>query len=183
VSRGSAIECRICAEDPENNFFPSTGTIERLREPSGPGVRVESCIHTGYEVPIYYDPLISKLLTWGTTREEAIERMQRALAEYNIEGIRTTIPFHKAVMESEAFRKGEFDTGFVDDVFFPNYTGKSPSMPEVAAIAAALVADHERSQRSRHNEERRSEGQEGSRGNWRQPPGRATWGGWQLHQK
>jgi acetyl-CoA carboxylase biotin carboxylase subunit len=183
VSRGAAIECRICAEDPENNFFPSTGTIERLREPSGPGVRLESCIHSGYEVPIYYDPLISKLLTWGTTREEAIERMQRALAEYNIEGIRTTIPFHKAVMESEAFRKGEFDTGFVDEVFFPNYAGKTPSMPEIAAIAAALVADLERGQSSRRNEERRAEGRTGSRGGWKQPPGRAAWGGWQLHQK
>ncbi len=119
--RGSAIECRICAEDPENNFFPSTGLIERLREPSGPGVRVESGIYDGYEVPIYYDPLISKLLTWAPTRELAIARMTRALAEYDVEGIRTTIPFHKAVMESEAFRSGEFDTSYVDEIFFPTY--------------------------------------------------------------
>jgi acetyl/propionyl-CoA carboxylase alpha subunit len=181
MNRGAAIECRICAEDPENNFFPSTGLIERLREPSGPGVRVESGIHSGYEVPVYYDPLIAKLLTWGKTREEAIERMQRALSEYDIEGIRTTIPFHKAVMESAAFRDGNFDTGFVDDVFFPNYTGKKPSDPEVAAIAAALVADMERTLH-RPTGGDAGEGARG-RGSWKQPPGRAAWGGWQLHQK
>jgi len=180
MNRGAAIECRICAEDPENNFFPSTGLIERLREPSGPGVRVESGIHGGYEVPVYYDPLISKLLTWGKTREEAIERMQRALSEYDIEGIKTTIPFHKAVMESDAFRNGEFDTGFVDEVFFPNYAGKKPSDPEVAAIAAALVADAERSLHKPAGDA--GEGVHGRSG-WKQPPGRATWGGWQLHQK
>ena len=180
VNRGASIECRICAEDPENNFFPSTGLIERLREPSGPGVRVESGIHNGYEVPVYYDPLISKLLTWGKTREEAIERMQRALSEYDIEGIRTTIPFHKAVMESDAFRNGEFDTGFVDEVFFPNYAGKKPSEPEVAAIAAALVAEVER---SLHKPAEPASGGGTGRSGWKQPPGRAAWGGWQLHQK
>jgi len=180
MNRGAAIECRICAEDPENNFFPSTGLIERLREPSGPGVRVESGIHSGYEVPVYYDPLISKLLTWGKHREEAIERMQRALAEYNIEGIKTTIPFHKAVMESEAFREGEFDTGFVDEVFFPNYAGKKPSLPEVAAICAALVADAERSLHKR--EEPAPEGGRKG-GDWKRPAGTMPWGGWQLHQK
>jgi len=179
VNRGAAIECRICAEDPENNFFPSTGLIERLREPSGPGVRVESGIHGGYEVPVYYDPLISKLLTWGKTRDEAIERMQRALSEYDIEGIKTTIPFHKAVMESGAFRKGEFDTGFVDEVFFPNYKGKKPPDPEVAAVAAALIADIER---SLHKRDAPDSGGS-SENSWRQPPGRVTWGGWQLHQK
>ncbi len=173
-NRGAAIECRICAEDPENNFFPSTGLIERLREPSGPGVRVESGIHGGYEVPVYYDPLISKLLTWGETRKEAIERMQRALSEYDIEGIRTTIPFHKAVMESDEFRDGNFDTGFVDEVFFPYYSGKKPSDPEVAAIAAALIADTER---SLHKPVGGDAGAGGSgRSGWKQPPGRAAWG-------
>jgi len=180
VNRGAAIECRICAEDPENNFFPSTGVVERMREPGGPGVRVDSCIFMGYDVPIYYDPLISKLLTWGKTREEAIERMQRALSEYIIEGIKTTIPFHKAVMESDAFREGEFDTGFVDEVFFPNYAGRTPSAPEIAAIAAALIADSERAQHKREC----ADGSGGSgRSGWKHPPGTATWGGWQLHQK
>ncbi len=126
-------------------------------------------------------PLISKLLTWGETRKEAIERMQRALSEYDIEGIRTTIPFHKAVMESDEFRDGNFDTGFVDEVFFPYYSGKKPSDPEVAAIAAALIADTER---SLHKPVGGDAGAGGSgRSGWKQPPGRAAWGGWQLHQK
>jgi acetyl-CoA carboxylase biotin carboxylase subunit len=177
--RGSAIECRICAEDPENNFFPSTGIIERLREPSGPGVRVESGIYGGYEIPIYYDPLISKLLTWAPTRELAIARMQRALSEYDVEGIRTTIPFHKAVMESEAFRSGEFDTSYVDEVFFPMYSGRPMELPEVAAVVAALVRDAERSLAKPLEV-----GAEASaRGGWRQAPEKRTWGGWQLHLK
>ncbi len=177
--RGSAIECRICAEDPGNNFFPSTGLIERLREPSGPGVRVESGIYSGYEVPIYYDPLISKLLTWAPTRELAIARMERALAEYDIEGIRTTIPFHKAVMESAAFRDGEFDTSYVDEVFFPIYAGRAMALSDVAAVAAALVRESEKDQMQPL--EIAAAGT--SRTGWRQSPERRTWGGWQLHQK
>jgi acetyl-CoA carboxylase biotin carboxylase subunit len=178
--RGSAIECRICAEDPENNFFPSTGLIERMREPAGPGVRVESGIHAGFDVPIYYDPLVSKLLAWAPTRDQAIERMRRALSEYNIEGIKTTIPFHKAVMESEAFRSGDFDTSYVDEVFFPTYTGRTLPLPEVAAVAAALVRDAEREEAQPLAV---GAGAGTSRGGWRQPPERRTWGGWQLHLK
>ncbi len=177
--RGSAIECRICAEDPENNFYPSTGLIERLREPAGPGVRVESGIHAGFEVPIYYDPLVSKLLTWAPTREQAIERMKRALSEYNIEGIKTTIPFHKAVMESEAFRTGEFDTSYVDEVFFPMYAGREMPLPEVAAIAAALVRESEREEAKPLAVADAG----ATRGGWRQSPESRTWGGWQLHLK
>jgi acetyl/propionyl-CoA carboxylase alpha subunit len=179
VHRGAAIECRICAEDPENNFFPSTGLIERMREPAGPGVRVESGIHQGYDVPIYYDPLISKLLVWAPTREQAIARMTRALDEYHIEGIKTTIPFHKAGMASEEFRNGDFDTSFVDEVFYPRYAGKRPADPELAAIAAALVAEAERSR----PKPLAVGGASATRGGWRQSPGRITWGGWQLHQK
>lgn len=179
MRRGAAIECRICAEDPENSFFPSTGLIERMREPAGPGVRIESGIHQGYDVPIYYDPLISKLLVWAPTREEAIARMQRALDEYHIEGIKTTIPFHKAVMESDAFRRGEFDTSYVDEVFYPHYAGKKPVAPELAAIAAALVADAERSRPKSLAVGESS----AARGGWRQSPDRTTWGGWQLHLK
>lgn len=179
--KGSAIECRICAEDPENSFFPSTGLIERLREPAGPGVRVESGIHVGYEVPIYYDPLVSKLLVWAPTRAEAIERMKRALGEYHIEGIKTTIPFHKAGMDSEEFRKGEFDTSFVDDVFYPNYAGGSSEHSDIAAVAAALVADAGRGKHRPLSAAERRAGDGGSR--WRRPAGAAAWGGWQLHQK
>jgi len=179
--KGHAIECRICAEDPENNFFPSTGVIERLRAPSGPGVRVESGIHVGYEVPIYYDPLVSKLLVWAPTRAEAIERMKRALGEYHIEGIKTTIPFHKAGMDSEAFRKGEFDTSFVDEVFYPNYAGRGTKHPEIAAVAAALVAD---AQRVKPKPLAAADGGGRGGGNgWKRPAGTAPWGGWQLHQK
>jgi acetyl-CoA carboxylase biotin carboxylase subunit len=179
MHRGSAIECRISAEDPENSFFPSTGLIERMREPAGPGVRVESGIHQGYDVPIYYDPLISKLIVWAPTREQAIARMRRALDEYDIEGIKTTIPFHKAVMESDAFRDGEFDTSYVDEVFFPNYAGQAPADPELAAIAAALVAEADRLE----PKPLAVGGGAAGRGGWRQPPGRITWGGWQLHLK
>ncbi|MFH1502134.1 MAG: acetyl-CoA carboxylase biotin carboxylase subunit [Candidatus Eisenbacteria bacterium] len=179
--KGSAIECRICAEDPENSFFPSTGLIERLREPSGPGVRVESGIHVGYEVPIYYDPLVSKLLVWAPTRQDAIARMRRALGEYHIEGLKTTIPFHKAVMESDVFASGQFDTSFVDEVFFPTYAGGGTKHPEVAAIAAALVADAARARPKPLGDE--GSGGDGRRGGWRAPAGGAPWGGWQLHQK
>jgi acetyl-CoA carboxylase biotin carboxylase subunit len=92
--RGHAIECRISAEDPFNNFLPAIGVVEALREPLGPGVRVDSALYEGLDVTVDYDPLLSKLIVWGTTREEAIRRMRRALDEYQIVGVRTTIPFH-----------------------------------------------------------------------------------------
>jgi acetyl-CoA carboxylase biotin carboxylase subunit len=176
--RGAAIECRICAEDPENHFFPSVGVIDRLREPAGPGVRVESGLHVGYEVPVYYDPLVSKLIVWAPTRERAIERMKRALFEYYVEGIKTTIPFHKAVMESDAFLRGEFDTGFVEHEFFPKYAGRRMEIPEIAAIAAALLAHSEAGR-----ERPLSTGDAAPSGGWRRGPAAGAWGGWQLHQK
>jgi acetyl-CoA carboxylase, biotin carboxylase subunit len=111
--KGSAIECRIYAEDPKNNFLPSPGKITRLRVPSGPGVRDDTGVYEGWEVPIFYDPMISKLATWGATRAEAIERMKRALIEYHVGGIRTTIPFFEAVLDDEEFRRGEIDTGYI----------------------------------------------------------------------
>jgi len=103
---GAAIECRISAEDPAHNFMPSSGKIEELKEPGGPGVRVDSGIFEGFEIPLFYDPLISKLLVWASTRDEAIKRMRRALTEYKIRGIKTTIPFHEKVMENESFTPG-----------------------------------------------------------------------------
>jgi acetyl-CoA carboxylase biotin carboxylase subunit len=115
--RGSAIECRIYAEDPENNFLPSPGLITKLRIPGGPGIRDDGGVYEGYEVPIYYDPLISKLIVWGRDRLEAINRMRRALQEYIIKGIRTTIPFHLKVMESEKFIKGDINRYFIDIEF------------------------------------------------------------------
>lgn len=110
---GHAIECRIYAEDSQKNFMPSPGRITRLRTPSGPGVRDDSGVYEGWEVPIYYDPMISKLATYGATRTEAIDRMRRALQEYHVGGIRTTIPFFTAVLGDEEFISGELDTGFI----------------------------------------------------------------------
>lgn len=112
---GWAIECRLNAEDPLNNFTPSPGKLRRYRSSGGPGVRVDSGVHTGYTITPYYDSLISKLTVWGRDRMEAIERMKRALYEYIIVGVTTNIPFHKAVMNNEHFRRGELTTHFIDD--------------------------------------------------------------------
>ena len=104
--KGHAIECRINAEDPYNNFLPDAGRITSLTEPTGPGVRLESGIYAGFEVTPYYDSLLAKLVAWGETRAEAILRMRRALEEFRIGGIHTTIPFHQQVMDSTRFQGG-----------------------------------------------------------------------------
>jgi len=111
---GHAIECRINAEDALNDFRPTPSKIRRYRSPGGPGVRVESGVHMGYEIPPYYDSMISKLTVWGGTRDEAIVRMDRALYEYVIVGVVTNIPFHKAVMRNERFRSGNYNTHFIE---------------------------------------------------------------------
>jgi acetyl-CoA carboxylase biotin carboxylase subunit len=110
---GHAVECRVYAEDPEQNFMPSPGRITFLRLPTGPCVRDDGGVYEGAEVSIYYDPMISKLATWGRTREEAIERMRRALSEYAVGGIKTTLPFFREVMRDEEFVAGRLDTGFI----------------------------------------------------------------------
>ena len=112
--RGHAVECRIYAEDPDAGFMPSPGLVRRLRVPQGPGVRDDSGLYEGAEVPIYYDPMISKLVTWGDDRDAALARMRRALAEYEVRGIRTTIPFFRWILDDEDFRAGRFDTTFID---------------------------------------------------------------------
>lgn len=109
-----AIECRINAEDPYNDFRPSPGKITTLHTPGGHGVRVDSHVYAGYTIPPYYDSMIGKLITYGRTREEAIDTMYRALSEYVIEGIKTTIPFHLQLMQNEDFRKGNFTTKFLE---------------------------------------------------------------------
>jgi acetyl-CoA carboxylase, biotin carboxylase subunit len=114
VLRGAAIECRIYAEDPENGFLPSPGLITNLRVPGGPGVRDDSGIYEGWQVPIYYDPLLAKLAVWAETREGAIERLSRALDEYVVSGVKTSLPFFRAVTRDADFRAGNFDTGFID---------------------------------------------------------------------
>jgi pyruvate carboxylase subunit A len=110
---GWAIECRINAEDPLNNFIPSPGKLRGYRSPGGIGIRVDSGVHTRYTVSPNYDPMISKLVAWGRTRDEAIQRMRRALYEYVIVGVKTNIPFHKAVMENKRFQSGELGTHFI----------------------------------------------------------------------
>ncbi len=112
---GCAIECRINAEDPLNDFAPSPGKIKRYRSAGGPGIRVDSGVHMGYTISPYYDSMISKLSAWGQTREEAIDRMKRALYEYVVVGVTTNIPFHKAVLRNPAFREGKLTTHFIDD--------------------------------------------------------------------
>jgi acetyl-CoA/propionyl-CoA carboxylase biotin carboxyl carrier protein len=112
--KGHAIECRINAENPAKNFLPSPGRIGHYREPSGPGVRVDSGTEPNYEIPQAYDPLISKLITYGANRDEARRRMLRALSEYEIEGIKTTIPFHTLMLQDERFASGEYHTGTVE---------------------------------------------------------------------
>jgi acetyl-CoA carboxylase biotin carboxylase subunit len=137
--QGHAIECRIYAEDPETNFLPSPGKITRLRIPQGPGVRDDGGVYEGSEVSIYYDPMISKFAVYGSDRLQAIDRMRRALAEYEIGGLKTTIPFFREVMEDEEFIEGKLDTGFISR-FFQRRKISSPSREELdlSIIAAAL---------------------------------------------
>lgn len=118
--RGHAIECRINAEDPDKNFLPSPGTIEAYITPGGPGVRVDSHCYPGYKIPPFYDSLVSKLVVWGNNREEAIQRMQRALDEYAITGIKTTIPFHQTVLAHSVFQAGDVTTDFIEKYLTPN---------------------------------------------------------------
>jgi acetyl-CoA carboxylase, biotin carboxylase subunit len=113
---GWAMEFRINAEDPENDFMPSPGEISFLDVPGGPGVRVDSAIYQGYEIPPFYDSLVAKLIVWALTREEAINRARRALREYRIEGLKTTIPLHMRLLEDDAFRSGEYHTDYLEEL-------------------------------------------------------------------
>ncbi len=139
VPSRAAIECRIYAEDPYNQFFPSTGQVEILQQPAGPGVRVESAGFPGMVVGLHYDPLLAKLVTWGSSREEAIARMRRALREYVVVGVKTTIPFHRFVMEDEAYLKGHYDTHFVER-WFEAAPFREELIPAAAAAAALLAS-------------------------------------------
>ena len=114
---GWAIECRINAEDPENDFLPTPGEINTCQFPGGPGIRVDSHIYPSYYIPPFYDSLLAKLITHGADREEAIARMQRALAEFEISGVKTTIPFHSAVLNNPLFIRGKFSTGFIERIW------------------------------------------------------------------
>jgi acetyl-CoA carboxylase biotin carboxylase subunit len=143
---GWAIECRIYAEDPENGFRPSPGEIVAFRPPGGPGVRNDAGVYPGAEVSVYYDPMISKLITWGRDRDEAIARMRRALREFVIKGIKTSIPFHRAVLENARFQSGHFDTSFIETEILPaGVAGLEQADAEeqrVAIMLAAIAAFH-----------------------------------------
>jgi acetyl-CoA carboxylase biotin carboxylase subunit len=137
--RGHAIECRVYAEDPDQGFLPSPGRITALRLPGGPGVRDDSGIYEGYEVPLHYDPLLSKLVAWGYSRQDAIRRMRRAVAEYKVLGIKTTLPFFERVLHHPAFLSGDFDTSFVEQAFAAADQARERPV-EVAVVAAAIRA-------------------------------------------
>ncbi len=111
--RGHAIECRITAEDPERDFLPQPGQITYFQPPMGPGIRVETALYPGYVIPPYYDSMVAKVIAWGADRTEAIARMKRALAEFQLEGVKNTIPFHQKVLDNAFFRKGEVYTNFI----------------------------------------------------------------------
>lgn len=134
--KGHAIEVRVYAEDPMNNFLPDIGTLQTYITPKGPGVRVDDGFEQGMDIPIYYDPMIAKLITYGKDRNEAIERMIRAINEYQITGIQTTLAFGKYVMEHEAFVSGNFDTHFVSKYFTPDVLIAGN---EEEALVAALI--------------------------------------------
>jgi len=171
---GHSIECRIIAEDPSRNFMPAPGTIRGLRPPSGPGVRYDDGTYAGYTVPLYYDPMIAKLIVWGQNRREAISRMARALDELRIDGLKTSVPFHRKLMAHQAFIDAELHTGFLEQYPELLQADDDPWLSEIAVIAAAVA-------HFRRIEERSARGgdattQEGQRSGWKWSA-RRGWGG------
>jgi acetyl-CoA carboxylase biotin carboxylase subunit len=136
--RGHAIECRIYAEDPSSGFLPSTGLLRSYQEPSGPGIRVDSGVYEGAEISVYYDPMISKLLSYGKDRKQAIERMLRALSEYRISGVANNIEFHKDILRHPEFIAGNLSTHFIGEYYKPAEEPIS-EIEEAAAVTAALT--------------------------------------------
>jgi acetyl-CoA carboxylase biotin carboxylase subunit len=140
--QGHAIECRVYAEDPQNNFFPSPGNITHLQEPSGPGIRIDSGVQLHSEVSLHYDPMVAKLAVWARTRNEAIDRLRRALDEYEVLGITTTLPFFREIVRNEEFITGRLDTGFIARLNERRKLSPLEAEPiedvDMAVIAAAL---------------------------------------------
>lgn len=137
---GHAIELRVCAEDPLNNFLPDTGKLEMYQPPKGPGVRVDDGYEEGMDIPIFYDPMIAKLIAYAGTRDEAIDRLCRAIDEYYIKGIKTTLQFGKWAVNVEAFRSGNFDTKFIEKYYKPEYLqGEGNEEEEIAALLSAFA--------------------------------------------
>ncbi|HEU4716691.1 MAG TPA: biotin carboxylase, partial [Bacteroidia bacterium] len=143
---GHAIEVRVYAEDPANNFLPDIGKLVTYRRPQGTGIRVDDGFEEGMDIPIYYDPMIAKLIAWGKDRNEAIERMLRAIAEYRITGVETTLSFCRFVLEHEAFRSGNFDTHFIGKYFTPDKLADLfADEYEIAAILGTGFLEEEKS--------------------------------------
>jgi acetyl-CoA carboxylase biotin carboxylase subunit len=139
--RGHAMEVRLYAEDPDNNFFPSPGKILARHAPTGPGIRLDEGVYEGYTVPMEYDPLLSKLIAWGNSREETISRLRRALDEYTITGIRTNVSLFRRILAEPDFLRGEIHTKWLDELLarpHPPATPPRPGTEEAAVIAAAL---------------------------------------------
>jgi acetyl-CoA carboxylase biotin carboxylase subunit len=169
---GHAIECRIIAEDPTRNFTPSPGTIRSLRTPGGPGIRYDHGTYSGYTVPVFYDPLVAKLVAWGRDRPEAIMRMGQALDELRIDGLMTSVSFHRMVMDHEAFIAGELHTGFLEEHPGLLSPGGDQWLNEIAVVAAA-VAHFRRVELQSARGEASTEG--GARSAWKWH-GREGWG-------
>ncbi len=139
--RGHAIECRICAEDTDNNFMPSPGVIRQLTEPTGIGVRIDSGAYEGYEIPIYYDPMIGKLIVWATDRNYAIERMRRVLYEYKIAGVKTNISYLRRIMDVPDFVQGNYTTAFIaknSELLNPEVNKNNEEIENIALIASYI---------------------------------------------
>ncbi len=180
---GSAIECRISAEDPENRFLPATGMVQALQEPSGPGVRVDSSLYPGLQVPLFYDPLLSKLIVWGRDRAQAIARMRRALDEYQILGVRTTLPFARWLMDQPRFNAADFSTDFIAEEWdtrqkaaeivpvesageLQNGQHAGLASAQVASIVGGLLMHEQLAEDKQRRHPAATSGEEGSR--WRE---------------
>ncbi len=138
---GHALELRVCAEDPMNNFLPDIGTLSTYRVPQGPGIRVDDCMEEGMEIPIHYDNMVAKLIVWADTRDNAIDKMKRAITEYRISGVANTLQFGHWVMENEHFINGNFDTKFIDNYFKPEYlqSKEDQTLEEALGLIASYV--------------------------------------------
>jgi acetyl/propionyl-CoA carboxylase alpha subunit len=186
--RGHAIEARITAEDPLNRFLPASGRVAALRDPAGPGVRLDSALYDGMDIPLYYDSLLSKLICWGEDRAEAMARLRRALDEYVIAGVRTTIPFARWLLDQPRFAAGDFSTDFIAETWDADEALRQPtgdgadagtgdiSPEEIAALAAALAAQDE-GEASASRKHTTGEQASGDGNRWRALGRRAALGG------
>jgi acetyl-CoA carboxylase biotin carboxylase subunit len=172
AARGHAIECRIIAEDPARNFMPAPGTIRALRAPSGPGVRYDGGVYGGFTVPVHYDPMLAKLIAWGRDRDEAAARMTRALDELRIDGVKTSIAFHRRVMTHPAFLAGDLHTDFLAEHPELLTQGTDPWLSEIAILAASVAHFRRLEQLSLHGASSTGAGRSSS--GWKRGP-RAGW--------